>query len=104
MDRVRVTIAALLPALWLMASGQCFADPCGGSATAGAGDAKVAFESGKHCPSNDPFSSDISVRRASGRIGSHFAKGNFFFTEPTTRSQVARRFSANFFSVRKGPL
>jgi hypothetical protein len=104
MDRVKVTLAALLPALWLMASGQCFADPCAGGATAGARDSKVAFESGKRCPSNEAYSIDLSVRRASARIGSHSAKGNFFFTEPTTRSQVAHsRFLGNFTSVREGP-
>src|SRR5258705_1863614 len=105
MDRVKVTLVALLPALWLMASGQCFADPRGGRETISARDSKFAFESGKHCPSNEPCSTDLSARRAKARIGSHSAKGNPFFIEPIAHSQVTHpRFSGNFSSVREGPL
>jgi hypothetical protein len=107
MDRVKITLAALLPTLWLMAAGQSFADPCGGHATlttVNAFDSEFAFESGKHCPSNDPCSTDLSARRAKARIGSHSAKGIFFVTRPTTRSQVAQpTFSPNSSSVREGP-
>jgi hypothetical protein len=105
MDRVKVTLAALLPALWLMASGQCFADPCGSCATVSARDSKFAFESGKQCPSNEASSIDLSARRAKARIGSHSAKANLFFIEPIAHSKVAHpKFSGNFSSVREGPL
>jgi hypothetical protein len=105
MDRVKVALVSLLPVLWLMASGQYFADPCGACPTGGAPDSKFALESGKHCPSNEATSSiDLSARRANARIGSHLAKANFFPAEPTTNSRsVDRRFLTDFSSSREGP-
>jgi len=104
MDRVKVALVSLLPALWLMASGQCFARPCDSCATDNAPDSKFALESGKHCPSKEANSIDLSARRANARIGSHLAKANFFSSEQTTSSRsVDRRFLTDFSSSREGP-
>jgi len=104
MDRVKVALASLLPVLWLMASGQDLADPCGACPTGSACDSKFAFENGKRCPANEGSSTELSTCRANTRIGSHSAKGNLFFVEPTDGSEaVGRRFLADFSSLREGP-
>jgi len=105
MDRVKVALVSLLPVLWLMASGQYFADPCRNCATTKASDSKFALESGKRCPSNDATSStDLSARRANARIGSHLTKANLFPVEPTTGSgSVDGRFLVDFSSACDGP-
>ena len=104
MDRVKVTLASLLPVLWLMASGQSFADPCGGCPTKAPCSSTVALENGQRCPSNEASSTDVSTWRANARIGSHSSKGNPLFVEPTDRSEaVSRRFLVDFSSFREGP-
>src|SRR5882724_11568897 len=105
MERVKVTLVSLLPALWLMSSGQYFLDPCGNFVTASACDSTFAFESGQHCPSNAESSIDLSPRRANSRVGSHSAKTHFPFAEPVVDSQADyRRLLANFSPQRKAPL
>lgn len=104
MDRVKITLVSLLPALWLMSSGQYFLDPCGNCATARTHDSTFAFESGQHCPSNAKSSIDLSARRANSRVGSHSAKTIFPLVEPVVGSQVHdRRFLATFSSSSESP-
>jgi hypothetical protein len=104
MDRVKVALVSLLPVLWLMASGQSFAEPCRNCATANKADSKFALESGRRCPSHEATASiDLSVRRAKARIGSQSAKTSFFPVEPTIGSQsVDGRFSSGFSSFHDG--
>jgi hypothetical protein len=105
MDRVRIALVSLLPVLWLMASGQSFADPCRNCAPANKYDSKFALESGKRCPSNEATAAtDLSVRRTNARIGSQSAKQNFFPFEPTIGSRsVGQGFFAGFSSLRESP-
>src|SRR5262249_39253887 len=105
MDRVKVALVSLLPVLWLMASGQSFAEPCRNCATANKPDSKFALESGQRCPSNEAtVFTDLSARRANARIGSQSAKLIFFPVEPAIGSRsVDRRFLAVFSSLREGP-
>src|SRR5882672_2213926 len=103
MDRVKVALVSLLPVLWLMASGQCFADPCTNCSTASIGDSKFALESGKRCFSKEVNSIDLSAWRANARIGSHLTKANLFPIEPTTGSgSVDGRFLVDFSSACDG--
>src|SRR5437868_14398972 len=74
MDRVKITLVALLPALWLMASGQCVLDPCSNCASAGTRDSMLAFESGQHCPSSATAAVDVSARRLNSRIGTQLVR------------------------------
>lgn len=105
MDRVKITLVSLLPALWLMSSGQCFLDPRGNSAAPDPCDSTSAFESGQSCPSNTHSSIDLSARRSNPRVGSHSAKTNFPFVEPVVGSPAhSRRFLATFSSYSKAPL
>jgi hypothetical protein len=105
MDRMKVTLVALLPALWLMASGQYFLDPCGNCPAASASDSSFAFEKGQHCSSNEAGSIDLSARRTNLRVGAQSAKSNFFPVGPTVGSNsVSQRFSAVLSSNREGPL
>jgi len=105
MDRVKVTLVALLPALWLMASGQYFLDPCGNCPATSASNSSFAFEQGKHCSSNETGSIDLSARRTNLRVSAQSAKNNFFPVEPAIGSKsVSQRFSAVLSSDREGPL
>jgi hypothetical protein len=103
MDRVKVTLVALLPALWLMASGQSFLNPCAHCASATSRDSASAFESRHSCPSGAAGSVDLSARRANPRIGAQSAKSNFPPFEPINGSQAFdRTFPANSSSQREG--
>jgi hypothetical protein len=88
MDRVKVTLVALLPALWLMASGQSFLNPCAHCASASSRDSSSAFESRHSCFSAAAGSVDLSARRANPRIGAQPAKSSFPPFAPIARSQA----------------
>src|ERR1051326_4300729 len=91
MDRVKITFVVLLPALWLMASGQGLLDPCDQCINAGAQDSVLAFESGQHCPSSAAGTVDLPARRTNPRAGVHSAKRNFPPLGPIARSQAPDR-------------
>jgi hypothetical protein len=91
MDRVKVTLVALLPALWLMASGQSFTGRCPSCASASSRDSTLALESGQCCPSDAAGSVGLSALRANPRIGAHSAKSNFRPLEPIDYSQAFNR-------------
>src|ERR1051325_3993860 len=104
MDRVKVTLVALLPALWLMASGQYFLDPCGNCPAASAADSAYAIQKAENGPSSETGSVDLSTRRANLRIGQQSLRGNFFFVQPIARSQpVDEQFLSELSSNREGP-
>ena len=69
MDRVRIVICSLLPALWVLASGHCLADSVSGCAD-GCGCTSVsATEDGGQAPLPDARSFEQSARLLSRRMG-----------------------------------
>jgi hypothetical protein len=89
MDRVKITLAAMLPALWLLASGQCFVDGRGGCGDLRSGETAGVNEGGKHRDSNAQCSSELSARRTSSRIGTQPAKGYHPKLEPISGLQFS---------------
>jgi hypothetical protein len=69
MDRVRTVICSLLPALWLVAAGHCFADPVVGRADGCCRTSVSATEDNGHAPSKDARSFEQSARVLSRRVG-----------------------------------
>src|ERR1041384_7424039 len=105
MDRAKITLIALLPALWYMASGQHFLAPCGNCPATSRSDSSFTFQNGQHCSSTKSDFIDLSARRTNLRIGSQSAKGNSFLAEPTITSQpVSRQFVAVLSPNREGIL
>lgn len=105
MDRVKVTLVALLPALWLIASGERLLGSCGHCSTPTTSVTKHAFENDKGCPSTGYGSVDLSARRVNSRISSQPGKVAFFFLDSTARSESLRAQSlANIHPCREGPI
>ena len=101
MDRVKITLVVLLPALWLMASGQRFLDPCANCTSASVW--AHSFKGGNPCPSAETGSVDLSARRANSRISSQPPKPNFFSLERIGRSESLHdQFFAYYPSNREG--
>ncbi len=98
MDRVKITFVALLPALWLISSGQGFLDPCGNCASASAEDSSGVFQSGQHCPSSAAGTVDLSSLRANPRIGAHSPRIPISPFQLIGRSPALHRVASDNFS------
>ena len=97
MNRIRITFVALLPALWLLASGQFLFDSSGnGAATTGGCHSQCVLEGGKHCLSHPPSASDISARGIRSRVGKHSGKSDLICLEPISCSAWPRSAIACF--------
>ena len=69
MDRVRIVICSLLPALWVLAAGHCLADPVGGCAEGCCRTFVSATEGNDHAPLTDVRSFEQSARLFNRRAG-----------------------------------
>src|SRR5262245_45473234 len=68
MSRVRITLVALFPALWLL-TGQALLEPCTDCAAVGNFDSNTALDSSELWPTCPPFSADVSTRVVQTRSG-----------------------------------
>ena len=75
MDRVRIVIGSLLPALWVLAARHCLADPVSGYTDGCCRPAVSASEGSKHAPSKDARSFEQSARLLNRRMGTQIGWG-----------------------------
>ena len=86
MDRVRIVICSLLPALWVLAAGHCLADPVSGCAD-GCGRTLVsATEDSGHAPLTDARSFEQSARLLNRRMGMQTGWGGFLMPAAVSTS------------------
>src|SRR5258706_237280 len=69
MERMKATVASLLPTLWLVTAGQCFLDPVGHCTTGDSWAWTTASESGKDCSSKHACLFLEATRTIHSRIG-----------------------------------
>jgi hypothetical protein len=90
MDRVKLAISSLLPALWLVAAGQSLANPAGGQ-TGDNGTASIfRGERGGHGPLAATGSWTQSARHSHRRAGPQGGWGGFPFTADLPSAEPVR--------------
>ena len=104
MNRVKLSLVALLPAFWLLASGQSLLDPCDICASRGFDVSKSTFEGGKQCPLHSVCSFDTAARPVKSRIGPQVPKGKFMPLEPIARSHAVERTPTLVSAQRESPI
>ena len=103
MDRVKITLVALLPALWLLASGQSFFDPRDSCANPAPCNSTCTSEDGKPCPSHPLYSPDISARPVRSRLGPQVGHSNLLPLEPISASYAVERAPQTLSAQRESP-
>ena len=86
MNRVKLALVALLPALCLVVSGQPLLDFCEGGSHCAGSDAASIFASAKGSCNLPLCSPDSPVHPAHGRFGKNPARSNLFPVEPNSTS------------------
>ena len=104
MDRVKITLVVLFPALWLLASGQSLLDPRDSCATPAPCNSTCTSEDGKPCPSHPLCSPDISARPVRSRLGPQVGHSNLLPLEPISPSYSVERTPQTVFAQRESPL
>lgn len=90
MDRVRIVICSLLPALWVLAAGHCLADPVSGCADGCCRTSVSATEGGDHAPSTDVRSFEQSARLLNRRVGAQTGWGDFLMPTAVSTSMLGK--------------
>jgi hypothetical protein len=75
MDRVRIVISSLLPALWVLAAAHCLADPVNGCSDGCCRTAFSASQGSRHAPLKDVRSFEQSARLLNRRLGMQIGWG-----------------------------
>ena len=104
MDRARITLVALLPALWLLIPGQYLLGACAVCTNTASCDTTCAFEGAKQCPLHSVCSFDAAARPVKSRIAPQVPKGNFIPLEPVSRSHAVERTPTAVSAQRESPL
>jgi hypothetical protein len=102
MDRARITLVAVFPALWLLVSGSYL--PAPGDGCPAKCDSTFAFGAGKQCPPYSVCTGDTAARPVNPRIGPQAGNGNVIPLESSFRSHSIERLSAPVFTQRESPL
>src|SRR6266404_1748651 len=104
MDRVKITLVALFPALWLLASGQSLLDPRDSCANPAPCNSTCTAEDGKPCPSHPLCSPDISARPVRSCLGPQVGHSNLLPLEPISPSYAVERTPQTVSAQRESPL
>lgn len=91
MDRMRITLVALFPALWLLASGQSLADSCGTYGNPAPCNSTSTVDCSKPCPALPVCSPDISARPVRSRLSPQAGSGNLLPFHPVSPSYAFER-------------
>ena len=103
MDRVKITLVALFPALWLLTSGQSLLDPRDSCANPAPCNSTCTCEDGEPCPSHPLGSPDISARPVRSRLGPQVGHSNLLPLEPISPSYAVERTPQTVFAQRESP-
>jgi hypothetical protein len=101
MDRVKVAVAALLPALLLLASGQYLVSDAHASCLTGV--SGYAIQKGKTRDSHPVCAPGITARVLSLRVARHFEKTHPQFQEPITAALAPERRLRSALTENQGP-